>query len=112
MTHQNNLTEQIQRFDRLRDTAEHFSEAVLDEWTDVGSTATFDSQLSDNVRAVANVDMDGGLSTVDVYVIEDGERRSMSVEPASGLWKAMEVWYAEHRRISSLPENLERDTGA
>jgi|GEM_PF-3692549 len=98
----NDITEQIERFDRLAEELEdtEFAQQVDREATDLVHTQTFTSMLSEDlhIEAAAEIGLDGRVESVTAYRAI-GFRRvdPTQVEPGSGLWRAMEIWWDRFR---------------
>lgn len=94
--HTDQLTAQIDRFDRLRATTDDFAGEVLHELVDLTYTHRVEAVLAEEprVEAVADVGPDGSLEGVRVCT---GEGPSVDLDRDSGLWAAMEAWLADMR---------------
>lgn len=98
----NDITEQIERFDRLAEALEdtEFAHRADREATDLMHTQTFTSMLSEDLRieAAAEIGPDGRVESVTAYRAV-GFRcvDPTQVDPGSGLWRAMEIWWERFR---------------
>ena len=98
----NDITNQIQRFDRLLERIDPagLAQQVVREATELGHTQTFTATLSEDlcIEAAAEIGLDGSVEAVTIYRSEGGQRVDPAeVDPGSGLWRAMEVWWERFR---------------
>lgn len=108
--HTDELNAEIGRIDRLHASADaqDFAEKVLIEPVEFSHARTFDVDLVEDpevsmetepwMRVTASLDLEGDIDSVVIFRLRHGrEAESVSVEPDSGLWKAVEVWWHDFR---------------
>lgn len=104
------LDAEIERINRLHASAEaqDFAEKVLIEPVEFSHGRTFEVDLVEDpevsmetepwMRVTASLSLEGDIESVVIFRLKYGlEADSVSVEPDSGLWKAMEVWWHDFR---------------
>lgn len=92
---------QVARYDQMRKELEDgFADEVLGEFPDLTHSHSFEAVLVDDPRlvTVADVGFDGSIERVMVTTGGDRLRSAtLTVDPGSGLWVAMETWLADMR---------------
>ena len=100
------VNDQIERFDHLAEELDdkEFAQQVGSEATDLGHVQTFTAMLSEDppIAAAAEIGLDHQVEAVTVYrVVGDRRADPTQLEPGSGLWRAMEIWWDQFRNTWS-----------